>query len=308
MVYSGEKLRLAHLCLNMRIHGKVVEHGTDFENLAGPDGKGHCFLSCLSVLQRKQSYFILNRYAQSSLETSSLWIDSFVIFTLFHIKMFFYTAILQHFKFWIEYIHKSERIIHKFMWSIQPQWVPMSSNDLIKKMKLNKLNLLNHFELCCSRPRMPLDPYWIFLLTLLPRLLSPWRSLRCCAHQVLSLCHRSSPRLIFWSILPKSPFQNYPWKYQSLTKILLKAPLCLMKKLLTSWKESKAFNDLDPVNLLTFLSATFILYLRCSSLSEQWLYSPLNLSLLVSQLLYKFCSLCLKPIPHSWVHWHEFLL
>lgn len=82
--------------------------------------------------------------------------DSFVIFTLFHIKMFFYTAILQHLKFCIEYIHKSDRIIHKFTWSFQPQLILMSLNDVIKKMKLNKLNSLNHFELCCSRPRVPL--------------------------------------------------------------------------------------------------------------------------------------------------------
>ena len=61
--------------------------------------------------------------------------DSFVIFTLFHIKMFFYTAILQHLQFCIEYIHKSDRIIHKFTWSFQPQLILMSLNDVIKKMK-----------------------------------------------------------------------------------------------------------------------------------------------------------------------------
>ena len=220
--------------------------------------------------------------------------------------MFFYTVILQHFKFWIEYIHKSDRIIHKFMWSIQPQLILMSLNDVIKKIKLNKLNSLNHFELCCSRPRMPLDPYWI-LLTLLPGLLSPWRSLKCCAHQVLSLFHSSSLWVIFWSILLKSPFQNYPWKYLSLLKILLKAPLCLMKKVLTSWKESKAFNDLGPVNLptLLLLLSYYTLYVPASLNNG---YSSLNISLLVSQLFYKFCSLCLKPILHSWLHWHEFLL
>lgn len=128
--------------------------------------------------------------------------------------MFFYTAILQRFKFWIEYIHKSDRIIHKFMWSIQPQWILMSSNDLIKKMKLNKLNSLNHFELCCSRPRMPLDPYWILLLTLLPRRLSPWRSLRCCVHQVLSV-----PLLI-----TEGDFLEYITK-KSLPKLPVKIPV-----------------------------------------------------------------------------------
>ena len=29
MVYLGEKLQLAHLCLKMRIHEKVVQHGID---------------------------------------------------------------------------------------------------------------------------------------------------------------------------------------------------------------------------------------------------------------------------------------
>ena len=40
MVYSGEKLQLAHLCLNMRIHGKVVEHGTDLRIWQDQMGKG----------------------------------------------------------------------------------------------------------------------------------------------------------------------------------------------------------------------------------------------------------------------------
>lgn len=62
MAYLGEKLQLAHLCLKMRIHGKVVEHRIDLRIWQGRMGKGTaCYL--VSVLQRKQFYFTLNMYA-----------------------------------------------------------------------------------------------------------------------------------------------------------------------------------------------------------------------------------------------------
>ena len=56
MVYLGEKLQLAHLCLKMRIHEKVVEHGIDLRIWQGQMGKG--MLVILSLCAAEKTVFL----------------------------------------------------------------------------------------------------------------------------------------------------------------------------------------------------------------------------------------------------------